>query len=58
MDFKTKQTVGKAIQEALCVQDIMDEVINAITENCKPEDVFDESALQDWADRKGYVLGE
>ena len=37
---------------------IVDELLEVITANMSPEDVFDEETLKDWAEDNGYVKEE
>ncbi|HWQ08065.1 MAG TPA: hypothetical protein VN436_03120 [Holophaga sp.] len=40
---------------AYTVEEELDEVTTWVKDECKPEDVFDEDELVDWAERNGYI---
>lgn len=46
---------AREISDALAVGDVMDEILDAISNNLKPEDVFNEDALADWAENNGFT---
>jgi hypothetical protein len=41
-----------------CVRLDAAEVVQFVGKNYEPEDVFEESALREWAENNGYVLAE
>lgn len=51
-----RKEIAEAINEAVNIVEILDDLLVAISENCQPDEVFDEEALVAWAVENGYVL--
>lgn len=45
----------KEIETAINVDEIFDDIIDAIKKNHDPEDVFDVDQLETWAENNGYT---
>lgn len=43
------------IEGAINVPDILDDILQAVQDNCGPGDVFTDEQLQTWAENNGYV---
>lgn len=46
----------KKLDELVCFPDILDDLLDAVADNCEPEEVFDEAVLRDWAKNNGFVV--
>jgi len=62
-DFETKKqkvikSLGDIPEHISSMEDqVFDAMIKCIKDNLSPEDVFDESQLEKWADKNDYVKG-
>ncbi len=51
---RVKKELTESIIKALVLEDVMDEIIHAVSEHLSPEDVFSEHELENWAESNGY----
>ena len=53
------EAIKESVYRYFDVNDIFpdDDIIRYVKENYKPEDVFDEDELTDWAEQNGYLNG-
>lgn len=45
------------VEKIICIDDLIDDIVDAVVDLVimqKPEDVFDEDTLIDWAERNGW----
>lgn len=49
----TKSAV-EAIESAICVKDILDDITQAISSNIPVEDVYSQEQLKTWAEANGF----
>lgn len=49
---------NKKFADALLPQYLLDEAISWIKSNMNPDEVFDESQLEEWAENNDFVRGE
>lgn len=48
--------LAQALNEAVDFREIIDKVLEAVAENCSPDQVFDPGILAEWAEDNGFVL--
>lgn len=58
IDSNTQAKLGRAIQETLAVEDLMDDIIEHISLMLSPSQVFEEEVLKEWAENNGYKLAD
>lgn len=49
---------NKDFLRAMIPEDLLDEAIDWINDHMEPEEVFKNSALEDWAEENGFVKEE
>lgn len=54
MTQQAKRGLANDIESLLAVETIIDDIIQLVQENCKPEDVFSVKTLKTWAENNGY----
>lgn len=51
---QAKAQLAVDIEGHLNVEELIDDSVTSVAENLKPEDVFDESQLEEWAQENGF----
>lgn len=50
-----KERAAKAIESSVNFLEVLDDIIEAITSNLPPEDVYPEEALEKWAKDNDFI---
>jgi hypothetical protein len=53
MDSWTREQISKIVKEALSVD--QDDLIYELSVTFKPEDIFDNDTLTEWAEQNGFI---
>ena len=58
MTTQARAELVKAWQANICLDDIVGDMVNSVKENLKPEDVFNDKQLGEWAEENDYTKSE
>lgn len=58
MNIENKEKLVEAWIASICLDDIVEDMVNAVAENLKPDEVFDASQLAEWAEENGFTKEE
>lgn len=54
MTTQAKEALVEEFNNHVNFADLIDDMITSVGEVCKPEDVFDDSQLAEWAEENGF----
>lgn len=58
MTTQQAENLAKSIENALSIEDVLSDIIDAIRDELQPEDVFETDALTNWAENNGFAKEE